>query len=119
MGAFATGYPLFPSVYVAGTITIAAGNTVYNLFDLIRTQLDLNCPGAGYEITISSDDTGSVYVGCQTPIGGPLSTTNYGYQLPPGSYRTYRSGVSGAHSPVGNLQVLMAAAGTMHVEVTN
>ena len=119
MGAYATGSPLFPTGYIAGTITISAGqaNAPQQLLALIQAQLDGNCPGAGYEVNLQADSSGALYVGRQSTIAGALSTTNYGYVLPVGASRTYRSGFPGSHSPVGDLQVLMAAAGTFHVEV--
>ena len=125
MGAYATGPPLFPAGYVAGKITISAGNagTPLPLLSLIQAQLDSNCPGAGQEVTIQADTSGAVYVGRASTLGGALSTSNYGYVLDPGTStvagasRTYRSSFPGNNSPVGDLQVLMAAAGTFHVEV--
>jgi hypothetical protein len=119
MGAFATGFPLMPSGYVAGTITISAGQAgvPQQLLALIQAQLDANAAGAGYEVTLQTDSSGALYVGRQSTLGGALSSTNYGYQLPSGgSSRTYRSGFPGAHSPVGDLMVLMTATGTFHVE---
>ena len=127
MGAFGTGSPLFPSGYVAGTITISAGQagTPQSLLALIQAQLDANCPGAGQEVTIQADATGAVYIGRASPIAGALATTNYGYVLDAasgsfvaGASRTYRTTFPGSHSPVGDLQVLMTGAGTFHVEVT-
>ncbi len=117
MGAAATGTPLLPSGYVAGTITISAGqaNTPQNLFDLIRTQLDANCPGTGTEVQLQATGA-SLYIGRANLIGA-LSTTNYGYLLTAGSSRIYRSGVTGSHSPVGDLQVLLQSSGTFQVEV--
>ena len=119
MGAAATGYPLLPVGYVGGTITISAGQagTPQNLLALIQAQLDPNCPGSGQEIQIQSDASGPVYIG-RSNLAGALSATNYGYQLPYAfTSRTYRSGFPGASSPVGDLWVFMAAAGTFHVEV--
>ena len=128
MGAAGTGSPLFPAGYVAGTITISAGqaNVPQQLLALIQAQLDPNCPGAGQEVTLQTDTSGALYVGEQSPLGGALSTTNYGYVLDKsqvagylaGASRTYRTTFPGTHSPVGDLMVLMAAAGTFHVEVT-
>ncbi len=118
MGAAATGPPLFPAGYVAGTITISAGqaNSPQQLLALIQAQLDPNCPGAGQEVTIQAESL-TVYVGRTNKVGD-LSNTNYGYQLTAGSSRTYRAtSLPGAWSPVGDLQVYMAA-GTFHVEVT-
>ncbi len=117
MGASATGFPLMPSGYVAGTITLS-DSLPHQLLALIQAQLDPNAPGAGYEVSVQSDASGTLYVGRQSPVAGALSSTNYGYFLPPGgSSRTYRSGVTGAHSPVGDLQVLMVGGGTFHVEI--
>ena len=120
MGAAATGF-LFASTYVAGTITISAGQagTPQNLLLLIQAQLDAQCPGAAQEVTIQTDASGSLYVGRYNLVGA-LSTTNYGYLLSsgsPGASRTYRSSFPGNNSPVGDLWVLMTGAGTFHVEV--
>jgi hypothetical protein len=116
MGASATGFPLMPSGYVAGTITLSDSNP-HQLLALIQAQLDANASGAGYEVNLQSDASGVLYVGRQSTLGGALSSTNYGYFLPAGgSSRTYRSGFPGAHSPVGDLQVLMVGGGTFHVE---
>lgn len=119
MGALGTGFPLLPSGYVGGTITISAGqaNAPQQLLALIQAQLDKNCKGAGYEITIQAT-TASVYIGRESPLGGPLSATNYAYVLLAGSSRTYRSSFPGEHSPVGDLQVFMTATGSFQVEVT-
>jgi hypothetical protein len=126
MGAFATGSPLMPSGYVAGTITISAGQagTPQQLLSLIQAQLDPNCPGAGHEIQLQADSSGALYIG-RANAAGPLSTTNYGYVLDKaqsplvaGASRIYRTSFPGAHSPVGDLMVLMSATGTFHVEVT-
>jgi hypothetical protein len=125
MGAFAAGSPLFPAGYVAGTITISAGqaNVPQNLLTLIQAQLDANCPGAGQEVTIQTDTSGAVYVGEPNLIGA-LSTSNYGYVLDKaqsgfvgGASRTYRTAFPGSHSPVGSLNVLMTSSGTFHVVV--
>jgi len=125
MGAYATGSPLYPAGYVAGTITISAGQagTPQSLLALIQAQLDTNCPGANQEVTLQSDSSGALYVGRPNLIGA-LATTNYGYVLDAatgsfhaGASRTYRSSFPGNNSPVGDLQVLMTGAGTFHVEV--
>ena len=124
MGASATGFPLFPAGYVAGTITISAGqaNSPQSLLALIQAQLDANCAGSYQEVTLQADASGALYVG-RPNIVGPLSTTNYGYILAAattgaaGASRTYRSSFPGNNSPVGDLMVLMSAAGTFHVEV--
>ena len=119
MGASATGFPLYPSGMVAGTIAIgsAQANVPQSLLALIQAQLDPNCTGTGQEVNIQTD-TGSLYVGRPSPLGGALATTNYGYLLTAGSSRTYRSSFPGNNSPVGDLSVLMTAAGTFHVEVS-
>lgn len=122
MGAIATGSPLFPAGYVAGTITFA-GSAPLQLLALIQAQLDANCPGAGREVTIQADSSGPVYVGEANKVGA-LSTSNYGYVLDKaqtgfvaGASRTYRSTFPGQDSPVGDLMVLMADGQTFHVEV--
>lgn len=115
MGAAATGFPLMPSGYVAGTITLS-DSLPHQLLTLIQSQLDPNAAGAGYEVDLQTDASGALYVG-RANTAGALSSTNYGYQLPAGgTSRTYRSGFPGAHSPVGDLQVLMVGGGTFHVE---
>lgn len=117
MGAAGSGFPLFPLGYVAGTITLSDSNP-HQLLALIQAQLDVNAPGSGYEVNLQTDASGILYVGRQSTLGGVLSSTNYGYALPSGgSSRTYRSGVTGAHSPVGDLMVLMVGGGTFHVEI--
>jgi hypothetical protein len=116
MGAYGTGSPLFPSALVSGTLTIADSNP-HLLLALIQAQLDPNCKGSGYEVTLSADSS-TVYVGRPSPIAGALSTSNYGYALQPGQSRTYRSSFPGEHSPVGDLQVLISGGGTLHAEVT-
>jgi hypothetical protein len=115
MGAAATGFPLMPSGYVAGTITLS-DSLPHSLLALVQAQLDQNAAGAGYEVNLQTDASGALYVGRFNAIGA-LSSTNYGYQLPAGgSSRTYRSGFPGAHSPVGDIQVLMVGGGTFHIE---
>jgi len=118
MGAFGTGYPIVPSGLVAGTITISAdaAGTPQNLLSLIQAQIDPNCPSAR-EVNIQSDASGTVYFGAPSPLGGALSPTNYGFALPPTASRTYRSSFPGMNVSVGDLWVLMSAAGTFHVEV--
>lgn len=115
MGAAATGPPLFPDGYVAGTITIPDSNPA-QLLTLIQAQIAPNCPGAGQEVTLQAT-SGPLYVGRTNKIGD-LSTTNYGYVLAAGESRTYRSGWQGFKSPIGDLMVLMTGGGTFSVEVT-
>lgn len=119
MGAAATGSPLYPAGYVAGTITIspAQAGVPQQLLALVQAQLDPNCPGAGQEVQLQADASGTLYIGEASPLGGALSTTNYGYLLTSGSSRIYRTTFPGRHSPVGDLQVLMTLSGTFHVEV--
>jgi hypothetical protein len=118
MGAYATGTPLLPTGYVAGTITISSGQSAapQQLLSLIQTQLDPNCPGAAYELTLYNGGAEVLYIGRQN-LAGPLSSSNYGYQLQTGQSRTYRSSVTGAHSSVGDLEVFVASASTFNVEV--
>jgi hypothetical protein len=119
MGAAATGFPLLPSGYVGGTITISAGQagSPQSLLALIQAQLDSNCPGTGQEVDLQTDSSGALYVGASNLVG-PLSATNYAYELVSGgASRTYRSSFPGFSSPVGSLSVFMAAAGTFHVEI--
>jgi hypothetical protein len=110
--------------YVAGTITISAGQAgvPQNLLALIQQQLEPNCPGAAQEVTIQAT-VSNVYVGRYNAIG-PLSTANFGYVLQAafsgsvaGSSRTYRSSFPGHGSPVNDLQVVLTAAGSFQVEV--
>lgn len=111
--------PMNPPSYIAGTITISAGQagTPQSLLTLIQNQLNPNCPGSGMEVNLQTDDSGALFVGVANKIGA-LSNTNYGYQLGAGGVsRTYRTSFPGASSPVGSLQVLMNSAGTFHVEV--
>ena len=121
MGAYATGSPLFPRGYVAGTVSLTTAGTAYNLLALIQTQLDAQCGGSAYEVNLQTDASGNVYVGSRSNLVGNLSSTNYGYELisgSPGASRTYRSGFPGSHSSVGDLWVVGSASPTtLHVEL--
>ena len=134
MGAAATGFPLTPSSYVAGTLVCAAANTPYNLLTLIQQQLDINCPSQAQNLTLQTDASGVLYVGRGNPgsappanglsigTGGVLSTGNYGYALAASGgangTKTYESTFPGTNACPGNLMVLMTVAnGTFHVEV--
>jgi hypothetical protein len=93
---------------------------VQNLLTLIQQQIAGNCPGSATELQLWADaaNTGSISVGAAGNISGPLSATNYAYQLTPtGGPRIYRSTYPGASVPIGELQVLAGAAAVLHVEV--
>ena len=108
--------------YVAGKIDLTAG-VVGNLLDMIRDPINginPNCPGSATEFTLRADpaNAGAIAVGAASPVGGPLSATNYAYLLtatsPP---RIYRSTYPGNSTPLGDLQVLASSAAILHVEV--
>jgi hypothetical protein len=120
MGAPATGYPLQPPAYIAGTITISAAqaNTPQQLLALIQAQLDANCPGVCRAMSVQIDNT-VLYGGCQSQGGTStaLSTSNYGWELTSTfPIKTWGSDFPGSQVPIGNMQIFMAA-GTFHVEV--
>ena len=104
-----------PPAYVAGTITLPAGQ-VSDLLALIHTQLDPDCSGAGTEVQIIGG-TGTIFVGAYSKIGGPLSSNNWGYQLTPGDKRVYRSSYPGNNCLVGDIQVMAATLSQLHVEI--
>lgn len=109
------GTPSIPASYVSGSVFVPAGD-VWSLLYLIQKQLSPNCPGSSVEFALSSDD--EVLVGGASTLGGPLSASNYGYKLTPdGPPRVYRASYPGGNTPVGELQVLAAAGGYLHVEV--
>lgn len=111
--------PSVPAPYVPGSVFVPAGE-VWSLLLLIQQQLSPNCPGSSVEFALSADDTnsGPVLVGGASTLGGPLSETNYAYQLQPdGPARVYQSTYPGGNTPVGELQVLAPAGGYLHVEV--
>lgn len=107
--------PTVPAPYVGGTVFVTAGQ-VANLLLLIQTQLSPNCPGSSAQFSLSTED--SIFIGAASMIGGPLSDTNYAYELTPtNSPRIYRSSFPGNSTPVGELQVFSTAGGELHVEV--
>ena len=107
--------PLNAPGYVAGTLTLSAG-AVTNLLDLIKAQLEPNCPGAAIMVNLTSD-TDLVYVGASSRIAGALSATNYGYLLASGGSVYKCSAGAGNSAPIANIQLLCAAGATLHVEV--
>lgn len=113
--------PLVSPEYIAGTITISGGQigVVQNLLALIIAQLEPNCRGAGLFVNLQADpaNTTDVLIGCATKLGGALSTTNFGFALTAGdqSYRNTSGG--GISAPIGCLQILSAAAASVHVEI--
>lgn len=114
-----TPSPTVPAGYVAGTINLPAG-TVSSLLTLIQAQLATNCPGTAVEFQIAADvgNSGSVYAGASSSIRGPLSATNWAYELTPGgAARGYRSAYPGTNTPLGNLQLFSVSAAVLHVEV--
>lgn len=114
-----TPSPTIPTAYVAGTITLPA-NTVSNVLALIQAQLAPNCPGTAVEFQIAADaaNTAPVQAGARSRLGGPLSATNWAYELEAGSTaRGYRSAYPGTNTPLGELQVFSTAVAVLHVEV--
>jgi hypothetical protein len=110
---FAT--PSIPAPYVGGTIFVPAG-VPSNILQLIQQQLQPNVTGSSAEFKLTADD--AVFVGAASAIGGPLSDTNYAYELLPGETRLYRTSFPGDNTPIGDLQVFASAAAVLHVEVT-
>jgi hypothetical protein len=122
MGAQATGLPLLPTGFVAGTITISAGQagTPQNLLTLVAAQLDANVSRTPYYIRIEADSSGVVYIGAPSPLLGALATTNYGRLLAtgsPGGNAVFESYFPGAQPSGQQLSVLMSGSGTFHVEI--
>jgi len=111
-------HPSVPVPYVAGRITLVA-NQVASLLTLIQQHLEAGCPGAAVEVALTADagNAGNVYLGAYSHLGGPLTATNWGYELKPGDVRVYRSTYPGSSTPLGALQVLAASAAHLHVEV--
>lgn len=107
--------PQIPTSYVGGTVLVPAGQPA-SLLLLIQLQLDPNCPGTSAEFSLSTED--DIFVGASSKIGGPLSATNFAYQLTPdNSPRTYRSTYPGNNTPIGELQVFASGGGSLNVEV--
>lgn len=126
MGAFATGAPLLPPSFIAGTITISAGQagTSQQLSALVQTQLDPNAQGSARHLRITTDSSGALYIGHPSPKGGVLSTSNYGVLLAAASGVTaqpnsvvYDSNFPGAQVTLDDIWVLMTGAFTFHVEI--
>jgi hypothetical protein len=111
--------PQIPAPYVPGNVYVPAGVPT-SLMSLIQTWLSPNCPGSAVEFQISADasNADSIFVGGASILGGPLSATNYAYELtstsPPRLYRSTYPGGSGA---IGEIQVFSASASVLHVEV--
>lgn len=126
MGAAASGLPLLPPSFMAGTITISAGqaNTPLQLSALVQAQLDPNVPGSARNVVITSDSSQPVYIGHPSPKLGALSTTNYGRLLAAASGATaqgnsavYSSQFPGSQATLDDIWVLLPGAGTFHVEI--
>lgn len=111
--------PQIPASYVGGEVQVPA-NEVSDLLLLIQEQLSPNCPPSAVEVQIVADaaNAGPILVGSASMIGGPLSDTNYAYELlstsPP---RVYRATYPGGNGALGELQVLAPSGGFLHVEV--
>jgi hypothetical protein len=112
--------PHTPPAYVAGRVTLTAGQ-VTNLLALVQAQLEPNCPGAAVEVAVTADanNGGNVVVGAASRLGGPLSASNWGFALLPGDVRVYQSNFPGSSTPLGAIQVLATGAATLHVEVVS
>lgn len=107
--------PSIPASYVGGSVVVPPGEPV-SLLALIQQQLSLNCPGSSLELLLSADE--SIMVGAASALGGPLSDSNFAFELIAGGPpRLYRSSFPGNSTPLGDLQVFAAAGGTLHVEV--
>jgi hypothetical protein len=101
-------------------VVCSPGNVV-DLIDLIRAQIDSNCPGSAayFRVHADTNNSGPVYFGIAGNRSGVLSTTNYGYLLESNSPAViYTSTYPGSPTPLGTLQVLSALANRLHVEVT-
>ena len=107
--------PLVAPSYIAGTITLSGG-VVSNLLDLVKAQLEPNCPGAALMVTLTSD-TDNVYVGRYNQIAGALAATNYGYLLMSGGSAYKSSAGAGNSAPIADIQLLCAAGATLHIEI--
>jgi hypothetical protein len=126
MGAAGTGTPLLPPSFVAGTISISAAqaNAPQQLSALVRAQLDPNTPGSAYDVFISTDSSGGLYLGHPSPTALQLSTSNYGRYLAAaasstaqGNSASYGSNFPGTQSTLDDIWVLMSTTGTFHVEI--
>jgi len=110
--------PSVPVPYVAGRVQLVA-NTVANLLTLVQQYLEPDCPGAAVEVALTADagNSGNIYLGAYSYLGGPLTATNWGYELKPGDVRVYQSTYPGSSTPLGAVQVLATSAAVLHVEV--
>lgn len=107
-----------PTSYVAGTITVPAGKPV-GVLQLIRDQLNPNCPGTSVEFRIAADaaNVAPVFIG-QISGDNPISCSNNGGSLTPmGPARKYRASFPGSGTPQGEMQVFSEAPAKLHVEV--
>jgi hypothetical protein len=104
--------PSIPPAYVGGTVVVPGGSP-QNLLLLIQQQLQPNCPGTCVQFRLEADS--DMFVGAYSFYGGPLSASNFAYELVPGVPRIYQSAYPGSSTPIGDLQVL--GAGALHVEV--
>lgn len=110
-----TPTPAIPASYVGGSVAVPPDEPV-SLLALIQQQLTPNCPGSSQTLVLSSED--SILVGSASAIAGPLSETNYAFELTPGGPpRIYGSSFPGNSTPLGDLQVFATAGGVLHVEV--
>lgn len=110
--------PSVPPPYVAGRVLVPPGAPA-NLLSLVQQQLDPDCPGAAVEVALTADASngGSIYLGAYSYRGGPLTATNWGYELRPGDVRVYQSTYPGNSTPLGALQILVTGPSWLHVEV--
>jgi len=94
------------SAYVAGTITLANANQVYNILALVRAQLDANCPGAArsFNLYATHANTAQVLVGSSA-----MTATSYAYSLNPDDMHEYESTYQ--NIPFGYLSAMSTAAG--------
>lgn len=76
------------SNYVAGTVTLTNASQAYNILQLIKAQVDANCPGAARAFNLYAAHANGALV----YIGGPtVSSTNYAYVLNADDMRGYDS----------------------------
>lgn len=111
--------PSTPVGYVAGIVFLPV-NVVRNLLELIQQQIEPDCPGAATEMQlIGGGPSGAIIlIGAASRLRGPLSASNFGYQLTPGVARLYRSTYPGNSVPIGQIQALCVTSGAyLNVEV--
>lgn len=114
MGAFATGTPLVPIGFIAGTITTTS--SPQNVLDLIVAQLDANVDRGARNLLIQAGSA-ACFLGGPSTTGGAMSSTNYGLTLAAGTWQLFTSNFPGSNTPIGSMQVLTASAGSVHVMV--